>query len=91
MKFNPLYEVQRLTFYLERDCLEAAKAKAKELKQIYLNASLTTRIKYHTRSYPFRYSYIESVYSTRYILRNGILDEIARSKVKGTNELKDTK
>jgi hypothetical protein len=79
MKFNPLYEVQRLTFYLERDGLEAAKAKALELKQIYLKASLTTRIKYHTRSYPFRYSYIESAYSARHILRNIILDKIAKA------------
>lgn len=76
MKFDPLYEIPRLTVYLKRDGLEAAKAKAAELKKLYIEASLTTRLKFHTRGYPFRYSYLESAYSARHILMNGLLDRI---------------
>ena len=72
--FDPLYEERRLIFILCRDGLEEAKIFAHYLITIYLTASLKTRQKYHTRSYPCRYSYIESAFSARYLLRNGFLE-----------------
>jgi hypothetical protein len=76
--FNPLAEEDRLVRALHSEGLEAAIEIAKKLKKIYLNASLSTRVKYHTRSYPYRFSYIESVYSIRYILRTKFLESIDR-------------
>lgn len=71
-----MYEEDRLTFILHRDGLEAAQLKARELIKIYLTASLSTRQKFHTRSYSYRHPYLESAYSARHILRTKFLESI---------------
>ena len=54
-----MYEEDRLTFILHRDGLEEALKTAKNLIKIYLQASLSTRQKFHTRNYPYRHPYLE--------------------------------
>jgi hypothetical protein len=68
-KLNPLAEKERFMFILERDGLVEGIAAAKSLIKTYIQASLKTRQKFHTRSYPFRFTYIESAYSIRHLLR----------------------
>jgi len=75
-KFNLMYEEDRLTFILHRDGIEETIKTAKNLIKIYLQTSLTTRQKFHTRNYPYRYSYLESVFSIRYILKSKFLENI---------------
>lgn len=72
-KFDILCEQDRLYFILDRDGLEAAVKFARDLINIYLIASLNSRIKFRTRKYPYRFKYIESAYSARYILNNNLL------------------
>lgn len=74
LQFDPLYEKERLTFILNRDGLDEAINFAKGLVKTYLKASLTSRVKFKTRNYPFRRSYIHSAYSARYILRNNLIE-----------------
>jgi len=76
--FNPMSEEDRLVRVLHSECLDAAIEAAKKLKKVYLNASLSTRVKYHTRSYPYRFAYIEAVYSIRHILQTKFLESIDR-------------
>lgn len=74
--FNNLDELDRLSFILNRDGIEQAKEYARILIKIYLEASLRTRQKFKTKKYPYRFAYLESAYSARYILRHNILDNI---------------
>ena len=75
-QFDPLYELNRLTFITHRDGIEKAKIFTKGLIKIYLSASLSSRQKFHTRNYPYRQSYIESAYSARHILRSDLLQGV---------------
>ena len=77
-KLNPMNEEDRLTHILHSEGLEAAVATAKKLKKLYLEASLKTRVKFHTRTYPYRFDYIESAYSARHILRTKFLESVDR-------------
>jgi hypothetical protein len=72
-KFNTSAEESRLTFILQRDGLEAARITAKNLKKTYLEASLKSRQKFKTRHSTYRYSYLESAYSIRHLLRTNFL------------------
>jgi len=76
MKFNPMYEAERLTLYLKRDGLEATIAIAKRMIKIYLAASLDMRIKCCSKMHRYRFTYIESAYSVRYILRTKYLEGV---------------
>ena len=73
---NPNAEVDRLTFILHQEVLEAAIATAKSYVKLYLVASLKSRQKFNTRSYPYRFSYVESAYSARHLLRTKYLESI---------------
>jgi hypothetical protein len=73
---NYFSEVDRLTFIIHQEGLEAAIATAKSYIKLYLEASLKTRQKFNTRSYPYRFSYVEAAYSARYLLRTKYLENI---------------
>lgn len=75
-KFDPMSEENRLTHVLHLEGLDAAIDTGKRLKKLYLEASLKTRIKFHTRTYPYRFTYLESAYSIRHILRTKFLESI---------------
>ena len=64
-KFNINSELERISFYVKRDGLLSAEIKTKELIRTYLDASLKSRQKFNTKSYPYRFGYVESVYSLR--------------------------
>ena len=72
--FDPMSEEYRLTHVLHYEGLSAAIDTAKRLKKLYLEASLKTRVKFHTRTYAYRFSYIEAAYSARHILRTKFLE-----------------
>lgn len=75
-KLNPMAEEGRLTHVLHSEGLDAAIDTAKRLKKLYLEASLKTRQKFHTRTYTYRFSYVESAYSVRHILRTKFLESV---------------
>ena len=73
-KLNAQSEIERLMFICQTQGFQSAKQIAKALKKTYLEASLKTRQKYHTRSYPFRFAYIEAAFSIRYLLNTGFFE-----------------
>ena len=75
-EFNLMHEEDRLTFILHRDGLDEAIFIAKRLIKLYLQASLAARKKFHTRSYPFRYAYLEAAFSARHLLRIKFLESV---------------
>jgi hypothetical protein len=75
-KFNLMCEEDRLMFILHRYGLEETINTAKRLLKIYLQASLSTRQKFHTRNYPYRHSYLESAFSIRHLLHIKFLESV---------------
>lgn len=76
-KFNILCEMPRLKFYLDRDGLDAANRAAKKIIKVYLATCKSYRKKHGVKAgnkHPYRYAYLESAYSARYILRNKLLE-----------------
>lgn len=78
-KFNPLYEIDRLKLYLNRDGIEEALGAARRMIRIYLSTTKAYRTKPGGRKHPYRYGYLESAYSARYIIRNKLLEKLVEN------------
>jgi len=72
-EFDPLCEMDRLSFVLGRDGKDATLAFARGLIKIYLTSSLKGREKFRTRNHVYRFKYVESAYSIRHLIRNDLL------------------
>jgi hypothetical protein len=74
--FNIVCEADRLKFYLNRDGEYIALKAANQIIKLYLANCRSYRKKYGAiagNKHPYRYGYIESAYSVRYLLRNKFL------------------
>ena len=79
-KFNVMYELDRLKFYLNRDGVDAARLAAKQIIKVYLATCKSYRNKHGAKAgnkHPYRYGCLESAYSARFILRNNVLENIS--------------
>lgn len=80
MRFNAMYEADRLRFMLGRDGADEARAFAKRTIKVYLAASLATRKNKvdgsysGSRSHPYREKFIEAAYSFRHLLRTNFIE-----------------
>ena len=75
--FNLNYEKERLQFVMQRDGVDAAMAFARQMiKQYRDTCHFVFKKKLKSKNNPYRFSYLESAMSARYLLRSDFFKNV---------------